>query len=234
MLAILHGGSGATYFKDSQFETFYEKAKKLKINVGAYWYSCANNYDKGRSEARYMYENCLKSKQFEYPIYIDVENDKWQKNKFGTTEAIRGFCELLEHYGYYVGIYANLNYFKNYIDIEKVKMYDKWLALWKKDLNKPNTIFDFGLWQNSTDGLIEGYQVDTNISYKDYPSIIKNAKLNGYNLEFKDKTIEELAKEVIDGKWKNYPERKKLLEEAGYNYNEVQNKVNEILRRNNQ
>lgn len=43
------------------------------------------------------------------------------------------------------------------------------------------------------------------------------------------KTIDELANEVIQGKWKNYPERKKLLEDAGYNYSEVQKRVNEIL-----
>lgn len=43
------------------------------------------------------------------------------------------------------------------------------------------------------------------------------------------KSIDEIAKEVIEGKWKNYPERKKLLEEAGYNYREVQDKVNEML-----
>ena len=45
-----------------------------------------------------------------------------------------------------------------------------------------------------------------------------------------DKTIEELAQEVIQGKWGNNPERKKKLEEAGYDYNKVQSKVNEILR----
>lgn len=43
------------------------------------------------------------------------------------------------------------------------------------------------------------------------------------------KTVEQLANEVIAGKWGNNPERKKLLEESGYDYNLVQNKVNEIL-----
>ena len=43
------------------------------------------------------------------------------------------------------------------------------------------------------------------------------------------KSIDEIAKEVIDGKWKNYPERKTLLEAAGYNYSEVQKRVNEML-----
>jgi len=44
------------------------------------------------------------------------------------------------------------------------------------------------------------------------------------------KSVEEIAKEVLDGKWNVYPKRKELLENAGYNYNEVQTKVNELLR----
>ena len=43
------------------------------------------------------------------------------------------------------------------------------------------------------------------------------------------KSIDEIAKEVIEGKWDNYPKRKELLEKAGYNYSEVQNRVNEML-----
>ena len=43
------------------------------------------------------------------------------------------------------------------------------------------------------------------------------------------KSIDEIAREVIAGKWDNYPRRKELLEQAGYNYREVQNRVNEIL-----
>ena len=43
------------------------------------------------------------------------------------------------------------------------------------------------------------------------------------------KTTEQIAKEVINGKWGNGDERKKKLEAAGYNYSTVQNKVNELL-----
>lgn len=43
------------------------------------------------------------------------------------------------------------------------------------------------------------------------------------------KSIEEIAKEVIDGKWGNGDDRVKALKEAGYDPDEVQKKVNEIL-----
>lgn len=44
------------------------------------------------------------------------------------------------------------------------------------------------------------------------------------------KSNEEIAKEVIAGKWGNYPERKTRLEEAGYNYSEIQSLVNDMLK----
>lgn len=44
------------------------------------------------------------------------------------------------------------------------------------------------------------------------------------------KTVDEVAKEVIGGKWGNGTSRKEALEKAGYNYAEVQRKVNELLK----
>lgn len=44
------------------------------------------------------------------------------------------------------------------------------------------------------------------------------------------KSITEIAKEVIDGKWGNGADRKKKLAAAGYDYDAVQTKVNELLK----
>lgn len=44
------------------------------------------------------------------------------------------------------------------------------------------------------------------------------------------KSVTEIAKEVIQGKWGNGTDRKNRLEKAGYNYNEVQKKVNMLLK----
>ena len=43
------------------------------------------------------------------------------------------------------------------------------------------------------------------------------------------KSIDTIAREVIQGKWGNGNDRKKRLESAGYNYREVQNRVNQLL-----
>lgn len=47
--------------------------------------------------------------------------------------------------------------------------------------------------------------------------------------EPKKLTVDELAQQVLDRKWGNGTERKRRLEAAGYNYNAVQKKVNEIV-----
>lgn len=44
------------------------------------------------------------------------------------------------------------------------------------------------------------------------------------------KSIDEIAREVIQGKWGNGSERKNRLINAGYDYNAVQKKVNELIK----
>lgn len=58
-----------------------------------------------------------------------------------------------------------------------------------------------------------------------------DVKYVGLALTEAKKSVLEVAKEVIAGKWGNGTERKKKLEAAGYNYNEVQAKVNELLKK---
>ena len=45
------------------------------------------------------------------------------------------------------------------------------------------------------------------------------------------KTVDELAKEVLDGKWGNGTDRKNRLTAAGYDYSAVQAKVNELVKK---
>lgn len=44
-----------------------------------------------------------------------------------------------------------------------------------------------------------------------------------------NKSVDTIAKEVIKGLWGNGDERKKRLTDAGYNYNDVQARVNQLL-----
>jgi LysM repeat protein len=71
--------------------------------------------------------------------------------------------------------------------------------------------------------------VDTNVSYRDFT---KETTTNDSKPKEnkKKKSIETIAKEVIEGKWGIGEERKKKLTKAGYDYDKVQKKVNELLK----
>lgn len=177
-----YGGDGTTKYIDTNFKAYYKAAKAAGLNVGAYHYSCANTKAKGIAEAEYIYKNCLKGRQFEYPIFIDVENVQWQtKDKKGVTDAIIGFCDTLENKGYFVGVYASLYWFKTYIQNSRINRYLRWVACWQT--KKPVTTFKYGIWQYTSKLTIDGVNVDGDISYTDYAKVIKNAGLNGFTKE---------------------------------------------------
>ncbi len=250
--AILRGGFtgyGKSKGKaiDSAFLKHYNTCKKLGIPVGCYWFSRAVSKEEGEAEAKYFYDNCLKGKQFEYPVAIDVEDSYYQSkaSKEAVTQAIIGFCEYLENKGYYVVIYANTDWFKNKMNLNNLNAYDKWVAYW--GTQKPTNI-SAGIWQfgGSTNKVrtnkVAGIVCDQDYAYKDYPSLIKNKGLNGYSISKEEpnipstakKTIEQLALEVIDGLWGNGKDRVEKLTQSGYNYDDVQNRVNEIMNSRNE
>lgn len=216
--AIIRCGYGKNASqKDKMFEKHYSGLKYAGIKVGCYLYSYCNKVENAILEAR----NCLefiKGKQFDLPIFYDLE-DKITRpcGRIEITQMAINFCNEIEKAGYKAGIYANLDWFTNLIDINKVKNYKLWLAEWT---NKPTNNFHYDYWQYTDKGKVEGItgNVDMNYCY---------SNLTNSNTE---KTIEQLANEVIEGKWGNGEERKNRLTSSGYNYQEIQNKVNEMLK----
>lgn len=54
-----------------------------------------------------------------------------------------------------------------------------------------------------------------------------------YNTESKDteiKSVEDIAREVLDGKWGNNPDRREMLIKSGYDYDAVQKMVNQLIK----
>ena len=100
------GGSDDGFYKDSKFERNYSECKRLGIPVGAYYFvgrGCKSTAD-GIADAKRFLEH-LKGKQFEYPVYIDVEAPTPSTRK-GNTDATIGFIQTLQNAGYWAGVYA--------------------------------------------------------------------------------------------------------------------------------
>ena len=181
---ILKAGSGYSG-EDPKFQQNYRNAKAAGLNVGAYWYSYAVNVEEAKEEAvRYL--KILGKKQFEYPVYLDFEDPSQRRIPTKTkTDMAIAFMSILEKNGYYTGLYSSGSWINNQFEKERLKDYDIWIAHWH--VTRPNCFTpDYGMWQFTNKSKIKGVPdtgeggVDMNYSYKNYPKIIKNAKLNNF------------------------------------------------------
>ena len=165
---------------DKKFEENYTNAKNQGVHLGVYHYVYADSVEDAINEAKFCLKN-IKGKQLDYPVVIDIEDKEQLKlSNRQRTDIVKAFCNEIEKAGYYAMFYCNLNWLKSYLfKDELLQKYDLWLAQWSN--NKPSCFC--GIWQYSSCGKVEGISgnVDLNISYKNYPEIIKNKGLNGFN-----------------------------------------------------
>lgn len=179
---IARAGYGRyTHQKDSMFESHYAGAKSRGIPIGAYWYSYAMTEDDARKEADACIE-VLKGKQFEYPIFYDVEEkDQFNLGKGKVSAIIRAFLERLEAAGYWVGLYSSYSALTAYVSEDIRKRYSIWLAHW--DVQKSPYSGDYGVWQYGL-GKADGVTGDCDLDYcyVDYPAKIKAKGLNGFTV----------------------------------------------------
>ncbi len=167
---------------DPKFERNYNLCKELGIPVGAYWYSYALNVDAAKNEAN-TFLNVLKGKQFEYPVYLDMEDaDGWKKKhgyNFDDSKAIsEAFCSIVEGAGYYTGIYASKSWFDTYL--KGLDRYNKWIAHWSNVSYEDKS--GVGMHQYTSKLKLNGYSgnLDGDYAHTDFPTIIKSGGLNGY------------------------------------------------------
>lgn len=176
------------YAKDPLFEEYYAAAKSAGLDVGTYFYSMLNGPITGKAEAEYIY-NLIKDKQFEYPVWLDVENtDNLKTNsKDGITKGVETCLEYLKERGYYVGIYTGKYLIRDYMIQDRIDKYDLWIAQWSKECtyNGNLCMWQFGGETNQLRDVkvpgVSSNSTDQNYCYIDYPSIIKSRGLNGYS-----------------------------------------------------
>ena len=175
--AILRAGYGKeTSQIDDQFSRNYTACKQLGIPVGVYWYSYATTVDEAEQEAKVCLQT-IQGKQFEYPVAFDIEEARClpQADALSTT-----FCTALENAGYYTAIYTFKSALENNFSAAVKNRYDIFLS--HIGVQQTDYAGSYGLWQYSWTGYIPGISgdVDLDYAYKDYPTMIQNAGLNGF------------------------------------------------------
>ena len=178
--AILRAGYGREISqKDQRFEEYYANAKAVGMPVGSYWYSYATGVEEARLEAQVCL-SIIKGKQFEYPVYFDLEEQNaFNTGKSNCSAMVRAFCGELEKAGYFAGLYMSRSPFNSYMEEDIKTKYALWLAEYGSQLNYSGSV---GMWQKSSTGRISGINgdVDINEGYIDYAERIKSAGLNGF------------------------------------------------------
>ena len=220
--AILRCGYGSNIAEqdDGQWKRNADECTRLGIPFGVYIYSYADSVEKAKSEAEHVLR-LVKGYKLSYPIYLDLEENGTQK---GAIERANIFGDIIEKAGYWCGVYANLNWWENYL--VGLERFTKWVAQYNSVCEYKGAHLD--MWQYSSKGRITGINgnVDMNYCYRDLKAEILGTE--PVTEPVKTKTITQLAREVLNGKWGNGAERKRKLTEAGYDYEAVQKEVNRL------
>lgn len=181
--------SAGTLVTDPYFLANVKGCEDNGIPWGVYFFSQAKNEAEGREEADYTLKLLAQVKPAlpSFPIYIDTErsthptgNGRADKiSKANRTAAMKGFCERIEKAGYFAGIYASTSWFNSMLNDNELLSYTHWVAHYASKCGYKK---DHGMWQYSSSGKVNGVKgnCDVNKCYVDFPSVIKNAGLNGY------------------------------------------------------
>lgn len=215
--AIIRCGYGKDLVKqdDEKFKENVEACMEYGIPFGVYLYSYAKTVEDAKGEAAHVLRLLEPYKDMlSYPVYYDLEEAGTES---GAVERAIVFGDIIEAAGYWCGIYANQYWWNTYLCDAKLERFTKWVARYSE--TKANIWTNYDIWQYSSTGSVPGISgnVDMNICYRDFPKEIKGTV---------KKSNEEIATEVIAGKWGNGEERKTRLKEAGYNYDDIQSIVN--------
>lgn len=138
--------------------------------------------DEARLEAD-VFLSVIKGKQFEMPVYFDLEEKKqFDLGKEKVSAIMRAFLEKVEKAGYFVGLYGSASSLTTHTANDIKSRYTIWLAHWTDQTNYSGA---YGIWQYSNKGKVDGISgnVDLDICTTDFPAIIKEKGLNRFGKE---------------------------------------------------
>jgi len=192
---------------DKQAIRNMNECERLGIPYGVYIYSYALTSDEVTSEINHTLR-MLQGRSPVRGVWFDMEDADGYKESNGLDvykdgELLTDFCiqfiEAMDKEGYTTGVYANYNYYKNVLNLERLantRGFNMWLAHW--GIEEPG--MDCMMWQFGA-YLIDGHEFDGNIFYADYSSPFKDrpdTDDNGEDIERIDKAAGSSAIEAVN------------------------------------
>lgn len=170
--AIIRYADGDTL--DVRFSENMINAKKAGLHIGAYIFSRAKTKAQAEDEAIRLFNAC-KPYDLDLPLYIDLEAKGLEK--YANTVA-QAFIAKIKAFGGKPGVYANLNWWNNYLQPTAKMSFAMWVAQYNSTLDyKPRA--DVGMWQYSSRGKVNGIngRVDMDWLYVPYWETIKTERI---------------------------------------------------------
>jgi GH25 family lysozyme M1 (1,4-beta-N-acetylmuramidase) len=190
--ALIRAGYGNDISqKDPKFDENMQGALSHKLHPGAYWFSYAISPDDARKEAEVFKQVLAPFKgKVDFPVAFDYEYDSIDYSKkqgISPTNALidsiaRTFMDSMRADGWFVNLYTNLDFIRSgKFSTDTIAKYDLWLADYT---GGPDVQCD--IQQTGSAGVIPGIRgnVDIDVAFKDYPSIIRAGGYNGYPKQF--------------------------------------------------
>lgn len=217
-------------FVDSFCDGWVEQAKKLSMPWGFYHFARENDPVK---EAEFFVKHCKGYFGHGIPVLdYEVENAdnvKWCEKFIQRVYSLTGVWCII-----YLSAYRVKQYENSWIPDKCglwVAGYPASYAYWPTSSEIPYNIVPWkfaAIWQFSSQVILHGYvgKLDGDFAYMDAKAWAKYAgKAKDEPKPTYDKTVDELAKEVIEGKHGTGAKRRKSL---GKQYEAVQNRVDKL------
>ena len=150
------------------------------IDVGVYHYCYGETVEQVKEEARFVL-SLIQGYDLTFPVIFDIEDEWYKKNGYTKemlTDMTIAFCEEIKSAGYMPMIYSYASFFDSHLDMDRLSEYPVWVAHINTD--KPAYDDPYFMWQYSWEGQIDGIEgsVDLDYAYIDFPTYIKEQKLN--------------------------------------------------------
>lgn len=180
--AMLRAGYGFNTV-DPQFRRNAAECNRIGLPIGVYWFCYAVSSQTALQEADGCL-NTISSYRLDYPVCYDIEQASvdYASGQGVTitpslaTSIVQSFCNRIEEKGYYAMYYSNRNFLNTYFPADFSKRYALWYAYYTSQFDGTNC----GMWQYTSQGSVPGISgnVDLDLGFIDYPSVIKEAGLN--------------------------------------------------------
>lgn len=170
--AILRIGYGDNVSNQDD-KRFYQNLKgcvENNIPFAVYLYSYATSREHLDSEILHTKRILESINEKPFCVYFDMEDNSTEfLGKDELTDYALTYCREIKKLGYKTGVYANQNWFNNYLDCKKIHNEGNSIWVAKYSDNKPNIPTEYDIWQYTSDGVLEGIngRVDMNCLYND-------------------------------------------------------------------